>query len=34
MGFNREKIEIAYKSLELNDTDMWIVAGQESSTKS
>ena len=34
MGFNREKIEIAYKSLELNDIDMWIVAGQESSTKS
>ncbi|MDD6467955.1 MAG: Xaa-Pro peptidase family protein [Erysipelotrichaceae bacterium] len=34
MGFNKGKIEIAYRSLEQNDVDMWIVAGQESATKS
>lgn len=34
MGFNKEKIEIVYTALEKHDTDMWIVAGQESATKS
>ena len=34
MGFNKEKIDIVYSSLEKNNVDMWIIAGQESSTKS
>lgn len=32
MAFFKEKIEIAYDSLNDNDVDMWIVAGQESAT--
>jgi len=34
MGFNKEKISIVYSSLEKNNVDMWIIAGQESATKS
>ncbi len=30
--FSKEKIDIAYKAMNENDIDMWIVAGQESAT--
>ncbi|MDO4198562.1 MAG: Xaa-Pro peptidase family protein [Erysipelotrichaceae bacterium] len=34
MGFSKEKFQIIYQSLQKYDVDMWIVAGQESATKS
>ena len=34
MGFRKSKIEIAFDSLQNNDIDLWIVAGQESATNS
>lgn len=34
MAFYKEKIDIALQAMRENDIDMWIVAGQESATKS